>query len=58
MRGHARGHPTSCARGRDGTGGYGVEASSSFSTPADVFGGVLGRAQFFCEMVKAVREFI
>ena len=44
-------------RGRASTGGHGVEAFSSSSTPGDAFGRVPGGAQFFREMTEAVREF-
>ena len=61
VRGRARGRPAGRARGhargRAGTGGCGVEASSSSSAPSDAFGGVPGRAQFFREMTEAMREF-
>ena len=45
------------ARGRTTTGGHEVEASSSSFTPVDAFGRVPGGAQFFHEMVEAMREF-
>ena len=37
-----------------GTGGREVKASSSSSTPGNVFGGVPGGAQYFREMVEAM----
>ena len=57
VRGRARGRPAGHVRGRAGTGGRGVEDSSSSSAPSDAFGGVPGGAQFFREMPEAMREF-
>ena len=61
VRGRARGCPAGRTRGRDrgrvGTGGRGVEASSSSSAPGDAFGRVPGGAQFFREMTEAMKEF-
>ena len=57
-RGHLADRTRGCAQDRAGTGGCGVEAStSSSSTPGDAFGGVLGGVKFFREMVEAMREF-
>ena len=57
VRGPPVGHVRGCARGRAGTGGRGVEASSSSSTPGDVFGGVPRGAQYFRELAEAMWEF-